>query len=133
METTYPQILNFRQNARQYIAESGTKNNPLIYALNRMVERTDKLDRKYRKKIEEVRVDHALIRDGCFVRDKMNQIEIDPTKAKKFADAMERLNEEIVTIDPYHARVLPDDLPTAFYLVFVPFVIEEFPNPEPEE
>jgi hypothetical protein len=134
MEVTYPQILTFRQNARQYIAESGTKNNHLIYALSRMLERTDKHDRKYRRKIEEARIDHALVKDGCFVRDKANQIEIDPVKAKKFHEAMENIQEEPVSIETYLARTVPEDLPTAYYQVFVPFVIEDFPSPEePQE
>lgn len=130
MESTYQKVVIFRQNARQYVAESGTKNNHLIYALARVLDKTEKIEREYRRKSEDTRSDHALIKDGCFVRDKANQIEIDPLKAKSFTKAMDELSGEIVDFDPYIAKTIPKDLPIAYYQVFVPFVIEDFPEPE---
>lgn len=133
MEVTYKQIATFRTIARNYLAESGSKQNKLTYALQKMIAKTEKEHNYFSEKENDIRQENALVKDDGFKVNERGVIEVDPKKAKEYNKSMKELSDKTVEIEPHIATQLPQEFNLSLYEYFIPFVIADYPEPVEEE
>lgn len=140
VKVTYNQINDFRANGRSYIQHIGSKQNPLSYAIQKMLKKTEKHADDYAAEAQDFRAEATLVKDGVFVsktvhtaNGPVNETEIDPSKLKALNDKMRKLGRTEVEIEPHIATALPKDLEQIWVEHFIPFVIEDFIEPSEKD
>lgn len=129
-QVTYKQLVLFRANGRNYLQHIGPKKNHLSYAIQKMLKRTERIFEEYQGTTQDLRAEHALVKDGAFVTNAKGETEIDASKAKAYNKAIRDLEGKAIDIEVYHTKSIPEDTEQVWMEYFIPFVIGEFQEPE---
>lgn len=133
MKVTYKKIALFRNAGAQYLRILGGKMNHLGRAITKVTAQTTQFVEEYEDQIRDLRADYALVKDEHFVtNEKTGEYEIDPKRYKEFAKKIKSLNDLQVDIEPVLAQSVPKDLGLDWYELFIPFVVEDYPEPVEE-
>lgn len=124
-EVTYQQITNFRNNARNYLAQKQDRTK-LHYALERMLRSTETHHQAFADLEQEARIDLASVdKDGNLLTDKETGYSYTKINAKELTKKVREISLTKVKVEPYIAKELPLKLEPIWYEVFTPFVIED--------
>lgn len=128
MQVTIDRVLTFRINANKYVQEhtKEKEKSKFTHALEKMISRTNEIEKKYNTSIQDMRVEHASEDDKKnLIMDKDGQFAFTKENHKKLTIAIRAKLEDKVTIEPYWASFVPDDLGMALTEVFEDFVIKK--------
>lgn len=128
IKVTKEQVLNFRANAEVYIGNNQGVFSRFIYALNKALKNTKDVFEKYNEAIAEIKYENAEKDEKTkhikidsvtnnFLFTKESRVEMDK--------ATRKLLDEVVEVEQYLAKEIPDDLTVLILEVFCPFVLTE--------
>lgn len=125
-KVTYAQIVQFRNNSRQYLGSKKVEQSKLHYALTKLIKKTESHFNDFTEQEQEIRIELAKTdKDGTLVLDKENNYTYTKEEAKKLHKKLRELRDTQVEIEPHIVTDLPKDLEPIWYEFFVPFVIED--------
>lgn len=133
-KVTYEQVLFFRQNARSYIDRHSGKFSKFLYRLQKMLEKTKKLEESYNEKVKEINIDLCeKDKDGFFVYEKFGKdnseerYKFKPDNELKRDRKIRELLKEEVEIEPYtyneYMDIIPKGIDFSWWEALSPFIL----------
>src|SRR6478672_11377001 len=134
MQVTYAELITFRNRANQYQQYHGGKFSPLLYAIAKVIKKTDKLISDYNEKLLEINQEFGdKDKDGYF---KLNNVGtpqechvFKPEDMKKRDTKIKELNKTLVDVEAHIPadimNNIPADIGFEWWENLAPFVLPE--------
>lgn len=133
-KVTYEQVLMFRQNATKYMAMHPGKFSKFLYRLQKMLEKTRKIEEEYNDKAKEININLCeKDKDGFFIFEKFGKdnseerYKLKPENELKRDKQIRELLKEEVEIEPYTYKevmeIIPKGIDFSWWSVLSPFIL----------